>query len=162
MQHWKWISDTTWKGCYLLPPTWQIKKIMSIFQHTRKTLYPTWRGICAFRYFASDLVDETAFTYMIYSTMQFTLNFLLTLTARDKITNLMDKPIIANSGHASYVVDIERRCQSRVQRDYLLLSQRLILSAVSKIDFQSRWFDLLLLQSPLECRFNSLDRYSDE
>lgn len=84
------------------------------------------------------------------------------MKARDKITSLMDKPIVANSGPVSYIIDIERRCQSRVQRDYLPLSQRLILSTVSKIDFQSRWFDLLLLQSPLECRFNALDRYSDE
>ena len=59
-----------------------------------------------------------------------------------RITSVIDdgdkKLIVVNSGRTSYAVDIERRCQSRAQMDYLLLSQRLILSAVSKIDFQSR------------------------
>lgn len=61
---------------------------------------------------------------------------------------------------APYVVDIGRWCQSRVQMDYLPLSQRLILSVVSKIDFQSRWFDSLLLRGPLECRFNAFAGYN--
>lgn len=59
MQHWKWISDTTEKGCcYLLPPTRQIKKIMSIFQHTRKIPYPTRRDFALIR-----LVDMLRFGF---------------------------------------------------------------------------------------------------
>lgn len=88
--------------------------------------------------------------------------FFLWQTFQYIITSVIDDKRTNRAGHASYATDIERRRQSRVRMDYLPLSQRLISSVVSKIDFQSHWFDLLLLQSPLECRFNALTGYSGQ